>query len=233
MSDFEHGRKYQGKMMLCQKNSKLSFINYKGFTLIEIMVAITIIGIITTDILLYLSKQRKILIVQQQVLDMQHRLRAGLEAMIAEIRMAGYDPYDQYNAGIMNAGNGIPTGKYYTIPGTMTTVTGTGPLTLSFVKEKGKLEIISFEIYDAYSDGDIDIGRRSGIGNHQPFIENIRFLNFSYFDRSGNPTIELDKIASVHIDLSLQCDDGKKNFTNIKDITRSISTMVYCRNLNL
>jgi type IV pilus assembly protein PilW len=62
-----------------------------GFTLVEIMIAISISAVITSAFYqIFLSQQRSYL-VQEQVAEMQQNLRTGLYMMVRDIRSAGKD----------------------------------------------------------------------------------------------------------------------------------------------
>ena len=80
-----------------------------GFTLVELLIAMTI-GLI---ILLALSNtfliQRKAYDVQEQITEMVQTARAAMDMMTREIRMAGYDPTGSADAGIVS----VATNKIY------------------------------------------------------------------------------------------------------------------------
>ena len=71
-----------------------------GFTLIEILVAITIFGILTAGIFSAFQGQMKIHGTQQKISAMQQNARAAMYHMAREIRMAGYDPTGRAGSGI-------------------------------------------------------------------------------------------------------------------------------------
>ena len=64
----------------------------KGFSLIELMVAMGIAAILMAGIYTFYNNQLKTHITQQQMVDMQQDARAAMYMMTREIRMAGYDP---------------------------------------------------------------------------------------------------------------------------------------------
>jgi type IV pilus assembly protein PilW len=66
--------------------------NHAGFTLIEIMIAVTISVIITSAMYQIFHSQQRSYLLQDQVAEMQQNLRAGLYMMAREIRSAGFDP---------------------------------------------------------------------------------------------------------------------------------------------
>ena len=209
--------------------------NEKGFTLVELLVAMAVTVIVAATAISSYMSQQETQLSQKQIVEMQQNIRAALYVMTMELRMAGYNPYDKYDAGIVNAGDGVPVADG-----------GTGPLTFTFVAdddgedndndgtvdEEGELKTISFELYDAYSDGDNDIGRAVGSGAPQAIAENIQTLDFTYLDGDGNPTADTSEIKAVQIDITAHVDTDSVDYT-LNNATRSLSTIVQCRNMNL
>ena len=70
-----------------------------GLTLIELMVVLALTGIISLFIYRIYTVQRTSYVHQDQVLQMQQNLRMGMEMMLREIQMAGFDPSIQKTAG--------------------------------------------------------------------------------------------------------------------------------------
>ena len=64
----------------------------RGFTLVELMVAMAIAGIIAAAILMSFNSQSKTQVSQQLIVEMQQDLRASLYLMQQDVRMAGHDP---------------------------------------------------------------------------------------------------------------------------------------------
>jgi prepilin-type N-terminal cleavage/methylation domain-containing protein len=62
----------------------------KGITLIELLVALTISGVLVGAIYRTFIGQQKTYTVQERVVDMQQNLRASINRMMTEIRMAGF-----------------------------------------------------------------------------------------------------------------------------------------------
>jgi type IV pilus assembly protein PilW len=82
---------------------KNSFRHESGFTLVEIMVALVLSGIVAAGIYKAFSAQREVYVIQDGTVEMQQNLRAGMDLMVKEIRMAGYDPTGNAKATIVTA----------------------------------------------------------------------------------------------------------------------------------
>jgi type IV pilus assembly protein PilW len=209
--------------------------NEKGFTLVELLVAMAVTVIVAGIAVSSYMNQQENQLSQKQIVEMQQNIRAALYVMTMELRMAGYDPYDKYGAGIVTAGNGVPVADG-----------GTGPLTFTLVAdddnddndndgtvdEEGEFKTISFELYDGYSDGDNDIGRLVGAGPIQTIAENIQTLMFTYLDENGatlSVPVDTTQVKAVQIDITAVPDTAKADHTGNK--SRSISSVVNLRNL--
>ena len=164
--------------------------NNKGFTLIEILIAMAISGVVVGAIYTTYDSQQKSYVTQQQVVEVQQNLRAASYLMDSEIRMAGFDPRPNPEAEIEAAG-----------PESITFSTYIGEETDGedndgddVVDEPDEaVKSITYSLYDAYSDGDTDIGRKVGNCSRQPVAENVDALGFGYaFD--DNKDGELDYV---------------------------------------
>ncbi len=79
-----------------------------GFTLVELMVVLVLSAIVTAVIYKFFPAQQKVSMIQDDVVEMQQQLRAAMNIMVREIRMAGYNPkaYPADKDGIDNDGDG-------------------------------------------------------------------------------------------------------------------------------
>jgi len=166
--------------------------NKNGFTLIELLVAMAISGIVAGAIFTAFQSQQKSYFIQDQVTEMQQNLRAAMDIMVREIRMAGYDPQSSNGFGIIDiqprdVANNVDVG-----------LTGNGAFefTADF-DDNGTLsggEKISYSICDfpivTGGDGINDLGRNSG-GGRQPSAENIEAMGFAFaFDADGDGNLD-------------------------------------------
>jgi type IV pilus assembly protein PilW len=162
----------------------------RGFTLIELLVAMAITGIVAGAIFTAFQSQQKSYLIQEQVAEMQQNLRAAMDIMVREIRMAGYSQGAP--------GFGITDIRPRDINNNVdVTITGQGALefTADF-DNNGTLsggETISYSVYDspvAAPDGINDLGRNSG-GGRQLVAENVEALGFAYaFDADGDGNLD-------------------------------------------
>jgi len=123
--------------------------------------------------------------------------------------------------------------------------------------EMGELKTIKYDLYDAYSDGDNDIGRQVGSANStkRAVAENIEEIEFYYTLADGTnatapDTDDYSEIRSVQIAILARAEREDSKFSNTKTYyttllgvdwgpyndgfrRRLLSTTVKCRNMGL
>ena len=65
--------------------------NRKGITLIELLVALVICGLVVAGIYRVFIAQTKAYTIQDQVVEVQQNVRSTMEILLRDLRMAGYD----------------------------------------------------------------------------------------------------------------------------------------------
>jgi len=172
-----------------------------GFTLVELLVAMAMAGIVMAAVCAAYISQVKGAISQETMLDMQQTARAALEIMENEIRTAGCDPTRKAGAGILKA-----TASEFSFSMDLGNNSG-APKPDGDTQDAN--ESVRYALNrDADKDGQADsvpcdLGRDTG-GGLQPFAENIDALNFVYLDEDGNPLPQgffLDQIQAVQVTL--------------------------------
>ena len=210
-----------------------------GFTLIELLLAMTISTVVAAGIFTAYKSQQDAQLAQKQIVEMQQNLRAALYIMTREIRMAGYDPSGENGAGIEDAGDGRDQANLFKFtyfeenaPSDSQDNDNDG-----VSDETGEvLQAIEYYLYDSRSDGNLDIGRRSG-ARLDAIAQNIKRLVFEYIDASNGimtPPVTPSKIRAVRITIEATTDINEHNYANINDateITRTLTTIIKCRNL--
>lgn len=196
----------------------------QGFSLVEILITLTIISLVMAGLFTSFRGQQQSHLSQVQTVEMQQTARGTLYIMSKEIRMAGYDPDGDNDTGIIAAGDGSSVDNAFTF---------------SYVfaesdDEPGEVRTISFYLYDAYGDGDGNDGLgRSVDGSLQPLADNVQDLDFVYLDSDNNTTTDLDDIRAVEIQITTQVAHDAVDHTLGEDtqVTRTVRTVVNCRNL--
>lgn len=188
-----------------------------GFTLIEILITLVISGILMTSVYAAFKAQQDSYLAQEQVAEMQQNIRAGMEILVRELRMAGYDVNRNGSktgtAGITAANaNNITFSSVVDGDGNDNNNDGT-------VDELGELRTIQYRLYDAYGDGDNDLGRQDGAAAIGAVAENIQAIEFQYLDSSGVVTATLPDIASVQISILARASQPDSNYVNNQTYT--------------
>lgn len=177
-----------------------------GFTLVELMVAVAIGLIVMAAIYSVYRTQQKSYILQEQVAGMQQNLRAALFYMAREIRMAGCDP-------TRSAGTGITTATSNSF-GFTCDIRGDALGSEFDGAPDDPNENVTYSLYDAQGDGDLDIGRNTGGGN-QALAENIDALDFVYLASDGiTTTTTISQIRAVQITIVARTGRGDPGYTN-------------------
>ena len=221
--------------------------NKKGFTLVELLVAMAISGIVAGAIFTAFLSQQKSYLIQDQVTEMQQNLRAGMDLVVREIRMAAYDPHGDSGTEVIEAAGNTFT---FTLVADDDDYDNDND---TIIDEIGELKTIQYDLYDAYSDGDNDIGRQVG-GLKRAVAENIEEIEFYYTLVDGTnatapATANYSKIRSVQIAILARAEHEDSKFSNSKNYTtpsggqwgpyydgfrrRLLSTTVKCRNMGL
>lgn len=170
------------------KKHILKRLNKGGFTLVELLVAMAITGIVMASVYYTYYSQQKSYVTQEQIVAMQQNLRAAIFDMGREIRMAGCDPKVSGNFGITDI-------RLKDIDDNLD-VNGNSSLEFTIDRDEsgGAVgsgnETVYYCICDCPvtdPDGKTDLARRYGSGGRQLLAENIEALGFAYaFDNNGD-----------------------------------------------
>jgi type IV pilus assembly protein PilW len=153
----------------------------KGFTLVEILISIAVAGVVMAGIYSAYSSQQRSYIVQEQVAGMQQNLRASMDLMEREIRMAGYDPTGYAGAKIIKAD--IAELKFtIDLNGNRDVSSSTGNTN----------EQIRYRL--TVNGG---LGREVWGSGLQPVAENIDAINFVYLDQRLSDGIDNDGDGTI------------------------------------
>lgn len=168
----------------------------EGITLIELMVAMAVSGIVLMAIYSAYRTQSTIYRTQSVELAMQQNLRGAVYLLESEIRMAGYDQNDTGDFGITDI-------RFRNIDFNPD-LNGNSSITFtSDLDDDGVLdtnETFSFSIYDnpvGAPDGILDMARNNGAGR-QIIAESIVALGLAYaYDNDGDGRLDLSPNGNV------------------------------------
>jgi len=179
----------------------------KGFSLIELVVAMAITSFVMAGIVSAYVSQLKSHVTQQMVVEMQQNLRSAMQHMEKEIRMAGYD-FDP---------------NVSSVAGVTIALASTFAFTMD-LNEDGDVsdanETVTYTL-DLKADGTQCLMRNTGGGN-VPVAEYIDALNFVYLDANRSPTNVAGQVRSVQITIV-----ARSNRANPGFFRRQIDNQVY------
>lgn len=191
-------------------------IRTRGFTLVELLVAMAVGAIVLTAIYSVYGGLTRSYTTQNVTADMQQVVRAGIDFMVEDIIRAGLNPQEAAGIGIATA--------------TSTSIRFTADRNMNGTIDAGNSEDITY-LYDTainrldqFLDG----------ADRQPFIDNVTSMTFMYLDADGNDlgdpvaSADLDDIRTIVISITVQEPAGRQGL-----IARTYSTHFRCRNLGI
>ncbi|OPY12578.1 MAG: hypothetical protein A4E70_01462 [Syntrophus sp. PtaU1.Bin005] len=186
--------------------------NARGFSLVELMVALAVGSIILAALYSLFSAQNKSLSTQELIVEMQQNARAAMDMMATEMHMTGYDPAGTTSSGITSASAN----------------------SITFTQDQnGDNDVVDANenITYSYDSGNLRINRNTG-GGAQPYAENVEALNFSYYDAAGATTATLASIRKIKIEIRTRTARKDPNYsTNSGYRTYTLTSYVTPRNL--
>lgn len=192
----------------------------QGFSLIEMLLAMAIGSIMMAAIVNMFINQRKAYAIREQVTEMQQNARTGIDYLVRELTMAGYDPAGTSGAGIVAA-------SANSIQFTMD------------ISKNGAVEAdenVTFLLYDDGADDDLDLGRRAA-GVTELIAENIQELSLLYTLADGSTTdapADPSQIRAVDVSLTARTKYSDANFPDNQGYrNQTLSASVQIRNMGL
>lgn len=198
-------------------------LNSKGFTLVEVLIAMAISGIVMGAIYgIFISSNRSYR-TQDSTADAQQRVRVGIDFMAHDLRMVGMDP--------LSAGAGFENAT-----ATQMRLTADRDLDGQIDRDTSGLAADLNQERITYAWDGQALRRRLYEGTAdetawQTVIEGVSALNFNYLNAAGAAiaapvaAASLPDIRMVDITMSCQGTDAKG-----QPITRTLTTRVICRN---
>lgn len=243
--------------------SPKKFTTSLGFTLVELVITMLISSFITGAIYSAYVAQQRTQTAQGQVVEMQQNLRAAINFISSEVRMAGFDP-QQITSAIKPGIDTATTGRFKF----KLDKNENGTITATAADPDEEIEYGFSIANDTTSDGIADSGSASlgrqvqNAGGFQPIADDIVAVEFLYIlaDTSDNgiydppsrlaPTAaEIDVIRAMTISILARSANPDPNFNNTSSYTtasgaiwgpyadkyrrRLLTTTVQLRNMGL
>jgi type IV pilus assembly protein PilW len=201
-----------------RKTRKFSGTSARGFSLIELMVAMAMACIVLAAIYSLHAALLKSYTTQNAAADVQEGMRAGIDFMAEDILMAGFNPMGTAGAGIVAAD--------------ATSIRFTSDRNMNGAIDASNLEDIRYflsgtqlkqELYGDPLTEDV-------------LVDNVTSLIFSYFDSAAPPTqlvpplnaTQLADIRTIALSMTVQAPAGRD-----EKVTRTYTTRFRVRNLDL
>jgi type IV pilus assembly protein PilW len=177
-----------------------------GFTLVEMLVALFIISLISSAAYSIFTSLNRSYTTQNVASAVQQRVRAAIDYMIRDMRIAGLDPQRIGGFGVVTA---TPTTFRFTADKNMDGDTDDAAEDVTYSVAGGNLQLID------------DLGT-------EILSQNVLSSSFTYFDEAGGGTTNVSDIRSVEIIMTIREPSGGGKW-----VTRTFTTRVRCRNIGL
>ena len=182
-----------------------------GFTLAELLIAMGIMSIVLTAIISLFTSINHIYTTQGVAAGVQQVTRAGIDILTRKIRMAGYNPLDVGNIGIVQADSDLIRFNFDD--------DGDGAIATNGDEDIAYLLNASNQLIQQ---------KNGNSATNQSLVDNVTDLSFRYLDADDLDTNDLDAIRTVEVSLTVEESAGRD-----KVLSRTYSTRVICRNLSL
>ncbi len=179
----------------------------RGFTLVELLVAMAVSSIVLGTMVVFFTLQNRSYTRDTATADLQQVVRAAIDFMSDNIRMAGLDPLQTGNFGIEAAG--------------ADSITFTADLDMN-----GQIDVSNSERI-AYALNGNQVQQTVGAVT-EPLVDNVTNIAFTYRDASDLVTADPAAIRTVQIALTVQEPVGYG-----RTLARTYTTRVHFRNLGL
>ena len=196
-----------------------------GFTLIEVLIAMLLSGIVLASIYSAFQSQQNSYLAEEQVSEMQQNVRIGIDMLAKDIRLAGYDPAGSAGAGFVDSVN------------FNTEAVNTNATEIAFTANLDGDGIIDTVTQDVNGDGSIDMADMeriayrldgtdlqrfsTGAVKWQTVAENVENIEFQYVLTDGSQTTtptaaQLADIRNVQVSILVITENSDANFTNAR-----------------
>ncbi len=185
-----------------------------GFTLIELMIAMCLSLLVMAPVVSLFASLGRSYTTQEAAVEAQQDVRAAIDFMLHDLRMAGLDP-------LGSAGTGIEIAN-------VSKIRVTSDRNLNGFLDESDDESVAY----SYDSGNNRLNQilyeGSGSEDIRILMEDVTDLTFAYLDVNSATTATLADIRSIEIVMTVQGPAGRD-----QTIARTYTTRVACRNMAL
>ncbi len=204
-----------------------------GFTLVELMVALALTAMVLAAVYRTFAVQQKVYTAQEQVVEAQQELRSGMELMVRELRMAGYNPT---GSGLPAAAWGIvtPSDNAVATDATSTSVTFGWDKDGDGVQQANELVTYTLNgtLLERRENG-VAYDSSTGANAGNIMADNVDALDFVYLNSSGTviatpvSSDDASKIRSIQVTMVVRSDKPDKDYTSTASFSNQQGTVIY------
>ena len=200
------------------------FKENRGFSLIELLVAMVIMSVVSLAIYSVFSVASRTYTTQGVTADVQQSVRAAMEVMLQDIREAGLDSTASGNFGIELAETTKLRFTSDSIDEGINDFNGVlddiHSERVTYVLQGTQLDQILYET--------------TASEESEPLITDVQNLTFTYFDAEGNnlgspvPALQLADIRTIKVSITVVEPAGRDG-----SVSRTLTKQIKCRNMGL
>jgi len=180
-----------------------------GFTLVDILVGLGLASILMAAIVALFATLSRSYTTQNVAAEVQQVVRAGIDEMVMNIRMAGVNPLNIAGVGVKD--DYSSTQIHFTSDINASGVIGdVDDEDIAYIFEENKLK------------------RQVDGGNKIELVENVSDFSFTYLKEDELPVDSVSEIRTVLISMTVTEPAGRG-----QNVSRTYSARVRCRNLGL
>ncbi len=216
--------------------------NSKGFTLVEIMIAMVLGLYLMSKVYDVLITQQKAYSVQDQVVESMQNARVGVDFMTRDLRMVGYIAEEWITGGVVPNADVNDAGNGFSGDGTAEDIDEASATAFTFeadIDADDKTETVRYSynttdktldkmVWEWDSANTIWVADANGL---LPIAENVSSLTFTYLDKNAAVTATRANMRLIKIAITAKTEKPDPNTGQYR--TRTLSAKVRPRNLGL
>ena len=185
----------------------------QGFTLAELILALGMMMLVLTVLINLAVSLDRTYTTQTIAAGVQQVTRAGLDIMVRNIRIAGFNPLKADFVGIVDASQNAFRFRY-DLDGSGAIETDATPgEDITYLRNARKQLIQQ---------------KNGNSRSNKSLVDHVSALTFKYLDKDNNETSAIDAIRVVEVSLTVEEPAGRS-----RSVSRTYQTRVICRNLGL